>query len=148
MTPRTQDDSSYVLMGSGAYSEIISVMQDNNSDTTLYLSNIPNGLIATNTGIKERFEKYNDIILSSLHCFNSKNKDINNVDNDNNHDIIIHTYSYGNLLGAKIAKTLVENNYTISELNLMNVANGYCFFQNADDIAETVLSKNLNNKNI
>ena len=115
--------------GTCAYSYRI---PQNNRDTLLYLSNIPSGFIAINSGIKERHDKYKQIILSLAENFNQKK--------NNNSNIIIETESYSNLLGAMIAKTLAEEKYEISELNLMNVANGYYFFQNTDDIADTILS--------
>ena len=108
-------------------------MQQNNKDTTLYLSNIPSGLIATNSGIQERHDKYKKIIQSSAQYFYEKNQ-------DNQKDIIIETLSYSNLLGAMIAKTLAEANFEISELNFINVANSYGCFQSADNIANTILS--------
>ena len=119
--------------GSGAYHDRTNTMQRNDKDTTLYLSNIPSGLIATNSGIQERHNKYKNIIQSSAKYFNEKNK-------DNQKNIIIETLSYSNLLGAMIAKTSAEAGCEISELNLMNVANGYCCFQSADNIANTILS--------
>ena len=119
--------------GSGTYNDKTNIMQQNDKDTTLYLSNIPSGLIATNSGIQERHDKYKNIIQSSAKCFNEKNK-------DNQKNIIIETLSYSNLLGAMIAKTLAEADYKISELNFINVANSYGCFQSADNIANTILS--------
>ena len=119
--------------GTTGYSHTIKNMSEDDENTILYLSNIPSGFIATNSGIKERHDKYKNIITSSAEYFNKKNK-------DKKKGIIIKTVSYGNLLGAMVAKTLAEQGYTINQLDLMEIANGYYFFQSADDIANAILA--------
>ena len=119
--------------GTYGYSSASKEIRSNSKDTILYLSNIPNGFITSNDGVRERVDKYSDLILSSAEHYNTS-------ENGNNKKIIISTNSYSNLFGAKIAKILAEKNYKVDMLQLKNIANSYVFFQSADDISEVILS--------
>ena len=107
--------------GTYGYSSASKEIRSNSKDTILYLSNIPNGFITSNDGVRERVDKYSDLILSSAEHYNTS-------ENGNNKKIIISTNSYSNLFGAKIAKILAEKNYKVDMLQLKNIANSYVFF--------------------